>query len=52
MAAARHNRPTIIVYGGTTLPGERTLDCPSLDAKKGDHINVGMAYVFSLEECY
>jgi dihydroxyacid dehydratase/phosphogluconate dehydratase len=25
MAAVRHNRPTVIVYGGTIQPGERHL---------------------------
>ena len=30
IAAARHNRPTIMVYGGTIQPGERHLDCPAM----------------------
>ncbi|TFY77550.1 hypothetical protein EWM64_g6462 [Hericium alpestre] len=28
IAAVRHNRPTIIVYGGTIQPGVRHQDCP------------------------
>ncbi|KAJ7268819.1 dihydroxy-acid and 6-phosphogluconate dehydratase [Mycena haematopus] len=35
MAAARHNRPTIIVYGGTIQAGTRHVDCPSMGYKKG-----------------
>jgi len=30
IAAARHNRPTIMVYGGTIQPGERHVDCPAM----------------------
>lgn len=30
IAAVRHNRPTIMVYGGTIQPGERHLDCPAM----------------------
>ncbi|OCH91454.1 dihydroxy-acid dehydratase [Obba rivulosa] len=44
MAAARHNRPTIIVYGGTISPGVRTVDCPALGHKKGDNMNVADAF--------
>ncbi|KAI0731414.1 dihydroxy-acid dehydratase [Earliella scabrosa] len=40
MAAARHNRPTIIVYGGTIQPGIRQLDCPSMGFKKGEKMNI------------
>lgn len=39
IAAARHNRPTIVVYGGTIQPGIRRLDGAA--AKKGDQINIG-----------
>jgi len=41
MAAARHNRPTIIVYGGTISPGVRRVDCPGMGFKKGDMVNIG-----------
>ncbi|KAF8326017.1 dihydroxy-acid and 6-phosphogluconate dehydratase [Cantharellus anzutake] len=41
MAAARHNRPTIIVYGGTMQPGSRQIDCPPLGLKAGDPVNLG-----------
>ena len=44
MAAARHNRPTIIVYGGTIMPGVRTVDCPALGHKKGDNMNIADAF--------
>ena len=30
IAAARHNRPTIMIYGGTIQPGERHVDCPAM----------------------
>jgi len=44
MAAARHNRPTIIVYGGTIQHGVRNVDCPALGHKKGDDMNVADAF--------
>ncbi|KAM0756452.1 dihydroxy-acid and 6-phosphogluconate dehydratase [Meredithblackwellia eburnea MCA 4105] len=44
MAAARHNKPTIIIYGGTIQPGKRHVDCPSLGLKSGDAINIGDAF--------
>lgn len=44
MAAARHNRPTIIVYGGTISPGVRHLDCPGMGFKKGEMVNIGDAF--------
>lgn len=44
IAAARHNRPTIVIYGGTILSGARTIDCPALGAKAGDPINIGSVY--------
>ena len=47
MAAVRHNRPTILVYGGTIRPGVRQVDCPSLGFKKGDPVNLADAY-----ECF
>ncbi|KAJ7091137.1 dihydroxy-acid/6-phosphogluconate dehydratase [Mycena epipterygia] len=40
MAAARHNRPTIIVYGGTIQAGTRHVDCPSMGLKKGGTVNI------------
>ncbi|KAF7321726.1 Dihydroxy-acid dehydratase [Mycena kentingensis (nom. inval.)] len=40
MAAARHNRPTIIVYGGTIAAGRRHIDCPAMGYKKGDTVNI------------
>ncbi|WVR08389.1 hypothetical protein IAU60_005444 [Kwoniella sp. DSM 27419] len=40
MAAARIDRPSIIVYGGSTLSGARQLDCPGLNGKAGDPLNV------------
>jgi len=44
MAAARHNRPTIIVYGGTIQPGVRHVDCPSMGLKKGETVNISDAF--------
>lgn len=44
IAAARHNRPTIIVYGGTIQPGERHLDCPSMGYQKGGTVNISDAF--------
>ncbi|KAF9452730.1 dihydroxy-acid dehydratase [Macrolepiota fuliginosa MF-IS2] len=44
MAAARHNRPTIIVYGGTIQPGTRHIDCPSMDKVKGGTVNISDAF--------
>jgi dihydroxy-acid dehydratase len=44
MAAARHNRPTIIVYGGTIQPGVRHMDCPSMGMKKGGTVNISDAF--------
>lgn len=41
IAAVRHNRPSIFVYGGTIKAGTRGVDCPSMGAKKGDEINLG-----------
>ncbi|KAJ6594165.1 dihydroxy-acid dehydratase [Mycena capillaripes] len=40
MAAARHNRPTIIIYGGTIQAGTRHVDCPAMGYKKGDPVNI------------
>ncbi|KZT29022.1 dihydroxy-acid and 6-phosphogluconate dehydratase [Neolentinus lepideus HHB14362 ss-1] len=40
MAAVRHNRPTIIIYGGTIQAGIRRVDCPAMGKKKGDTVNV------------
>ncbi|KAG6372280.1 dihydroxy-acid and 6-phosphogluconate dehydratase [Boletus reticuloceps] len=44
MAAARHNRPTIIVYGGTIQVGTRHVDCPSMGFKKGGTVNISDAF--------
>lgn len=44
MAAARINRPTIIVYGGTIQPGIREVDCPAFGVKKGDHMTAVDAF--------
>lgn len=44
IAAARHNRPTIIVYGGTIQAGTRHVDCPAMGFKKGDPVNIGQAF--------
>ena len=47
MAAARHNRPTIIVYGGTIQPGVRQVDCPNMGFKKGENMIEHEAEIFS-----
>ncbi|KAG5638461.1 hypothetical protein H0H81_012526 [Sphagnurus paluster] len=44
MAAARHNRPTIIVYGGTIQAGTRHVDCPSMGYEKGGTVNISDAF--------
>jgi hypothetical protein len=44
MAAARHNRPTIIIYGGTIQPGIRHLDCPSTGHSRGGTVNISDAF--------
>ena len=44
IAAVRHNRPTIIVYGGTIQVGTRHVDCPSMGYKKGGTSNVSDAF--------
>lgn len=44
MAALRHNRPTIIVYGGTIQAGTRHVDCPALGFKKGGTVNIADAF--------
>jgi dihydroxy-acid dehydratase len=44
MAAARHNRPTIIVYGGTIQAGVRQVDCEPLGFKAGDPVNIGQSF--------
>ncbi|OBZ70761.1 Dihydroxy-acid dehydratase [Grifola frondosa] len=44
IAAARHNRPTVIVYGGTIQPGVRTVDCPALGHHKGDNMTAADAF--------
>ncbi|KAI0051850.1 dihydroxy-acid dehydratase [Auriscalpium vulgare] len=44
IAAARHNRPTIIVYGGTIQVGTREVDCPAMGYKKGDTVNISDAF--------
>ncbi|KAH9176337.1 dihydroxy-acid/6-phosphogluconate dehydratase [Lactarius sanguifluus] len=44
MAAVRHNRPTIIVYGGTIQVGVRHVDCPEMGYSKGDSVNISDAF--------
>ncbi|KAN0133935.1 dihydroxy-acid dehydratase [Lactarius tabidus] len=44
MAAVRHNRPTIIVYGGTIQVGTRHVDCPEMGHSKGDAVNISDAF--------
>lgn len=44
IAAVRHNRPTIIVYGGTIQPGVRHVDCPSMGKEKGGSVNISDAF--------
>ncbi|KAF8973076.1 dihydroxy-acid/6-phosphogluconate dehydratase [Flammula alnicola] len=44
MAAVRHNRPTVIVYGGTIEAGVRHLDCPSMGKQKGGTVNISDAF--------
>ncbi|KZP17954.1 dihydroxy-acid dehydratase [Athelia psychrophila] len=44
MAAVRHNRPTIIVYGGTIQPGTRHVECPEMGLKKGGTVNISDAF--------
>ncbi|RDX41797.1 dihydroxy-acid and 6-phosphogluconate dehydratase [Lentinus brumalis] len=44
IAAVRHNRPTIMVYGGTIRPGVRKVDCPALGFKAGDNMNIADAF--------
>ncbi|KAK0195366.1 dihydroxy-acid and 6-phosphogluconate dehydratase [Armillaria mellea] len=44
MAAVRHNRPTVIVYGGTIQAGTRHVDCPSMGYKKGGTVNISDAF--------
>jgi Dehydratase family len=44
IAAVRHNRPTVIVYGGTIQVGERHVDCPAMGYKKGDPVNISDAF--------
>ncbi|KAI0062888.1 dihydroxy-acid dehydratase [Artomyces pyxidatus] len=44
IAAARHNRPTILIYGGTIEAGRRNVDCPQMGYKKGDTVNISDAF--------
>ncbi|KAL9711561.1 hypothetical protein Ac2012v2_004632 [Leucoagaricus gongylophorus] len=44
MAAARHNRPTIIVYGGTIQAGTRHVDCPGMNKVMGGTVNISDAF--------
>ncbi|ELU37036.1 dehydratase family domain-containing protein [Rhizoctonia solani AG-1 IA] len=41
MAALRHNRPTILVYG---MLHYLVYDCPALGYKKGDTVNIADAF--------
>jgi len=36
MAAMRHNRPTIVVWGGTIMPGYLSKDIEHMNRKQGD----------------
>lgn len=40
MAACRYNRPSVVIYGGSILPGIHKMDCPGLNVKKGDQSNI------------
>ncbi|KAN0065758.1 hypothetical protein ACQY0O_000888 [Thecaphora frezii] len=40
IACMRHNRPSIIVYGGTIQPGTHQMDIPGMGRKKGQNCNV------------
>ena len=51
LAAVRHNRPTIIVYGGTIQPGVRHVDCHAMGYKKGDTVNISDAFE-SFGKCF
>lgn len=44
MAAARHNRPSIMVYGGTIQAGKITNDCAHFNRKAGEDINIGETF--------
>ncbi|RXW25070.1 hypothetical protein EST38_g812 [Candolleomyces aberdarensis] len=44
IAAVRHNRPTIIIYGGTIQPGVRHVDCASMGKSKGGSVNISDAF--------
>ena len=44
IAAVRHNRPTIMIYGGTIRPGVRQVDCPALGFKAGENMNIADAF--------
>lgn len=44
MAAVRHNRPSILIYGGTIQPGVRHVDCPEMGLKKGGTVNISDAF--------
>ncbi|KAA1476076.1 dihydroxy-acid dehydratase [Dentipellis sp. KUC8613] len=44
IAAVRHNRPTIIIYGGTIQAGRRHEDCPAMGYQKGDTVNISDAF--------
>ena len=44
IAAARHNRPTVTVYGGTIQPGVRQVDCPNMGFKAGENMNIADAF--------
>ncbi|KAI5123692.1 hypothetical protein M0805_001720 [Coniferiporia weirii] len=44
MAAVRHNRPTILIYGGTIQAGVRHADCPAMGHKEGEPVNISDAF--------
>ena len=44
MAAARVNKPTLIVYGGTIMPGAHKMDVPGMNRKAGDRTQISDNY--------
>ncbi|KAK7005663.1 dihydroxy-acid dehydratase [Favolaschia claudopus] len=48
IAAARHNRPTVIVYGGTIQAGRRHVDCPAMGYKKGGTLKCAVSGAYTI----
>lgn len=44
MAAMRHNRPTIVVWGGTIMPGYLSRDIQGMGRRKGDKTQISDAF--------